>query len=96
MIGGGADSSLWCQIHADVFGRRIRQVKDPIHANVRGAALLASMALGYITIDKISDCVEIKETFEPNPRNKEIYDELFREYKNIYRKTRKIYARLNR
>jgi xylulokinase len=96
MIGGGANSRLWCQIHADVLNRTIRKVKDPIHANVRGAALLASLALGYITIEKISGCVEIAETFEPDPRNTPIYDELFREYKNIYRNNRRIYARLNR
>ena len=39
IIGGGANSSLWCQIFADVLDRDIRQVKDPIHANSRGAAL---------------------------------------------------------
>ncbi len=37
MLGGGAKSAIWCQIHADVMDRRIRQVKDPILANVRGA-----------------------------------------------------------
>ena len=31
---------------ADVLNRTIRQVKDPIQANVRGAALLASAGLG--------------------------------------------------
>ena len=96
MIGGGANSPLWCQIHADVLNRTIHQVKDPIHANVRGAGLLASLAMGHITPDKIAGNVEIAETFEPNPRNKQIYDELFREFKKIYTKNRQIHARLNR
>ena len=38
-IGGGANSDAWAQIHADVLGREIRQVADPVLANVRGAGL---------------------------------------------------------
>jgi len=33
-----AASDLWCQIHADVLNRPIRQVEHPIRANARGAA----------------------------------------------------------
>ena len=36
-IGGGANSDQWAQIHADVLDREIRQVADPVLANVRGA-----------------------------------------------------------
>ena len=39
-VGGGANSDLWAQIHADVMGRTIRQIADPVLANVRGAGLL--------------------------------------------------------
>src|SRR5690606_9439242 len=53
MIGGGANSDLWCQIHADVLGREIRQVADPIRANARGAALLAAVALGHVRPDQL-------------------------------------------
>ena len=37
-IGGGARSDLWCQIFADVLGRTIEQVADPVNANARGPA----------------------------------------------------------
>lgn len=96
MIGGGAGSDAWCRIHADVLGRTIRQVKDPVRANVRGAAFLASAALGYITISDIPGCVEIARVYEPDPKNSKIYEELFQGFLNIYRKNRKIYKRLNR
>ncbi len=41
IIGGGALSNIWCQIFADVLNRPIRQMKEPIQANARGAVTLA-------------------------------------------------------
>ncbi len=96
MIGGGANSDVWCQIYADVLDRTIKQVKDPIMANVRGAAFLASIALGYLAVHDIPEHVKIAKVFRPNPKNRKIYDELFREFLNIYKSNRKIYERLNR
>jgi xylulokinase len=96
MIGGGANSRIWCQIHADVLGRRIQRIKDPILANARGAAFLASVALGHLTFNDIPERVQIADSCEPDPAHREIYDELFREFVNLYKSTKKIYARLNR
>ncbi len=96
MIGGGANSNIWCQIHADVFNRTIKQVKDPILANLRGTAFLAAAGLGYLRFEDIPDLIRISNTYRPNPENRRLYDELFREFKNIYKHNRRIYARLNR
>ena len=96
MIGGGANSNIWCQIHADVLDRTIRQVKDPIQANARGAGILASVALGYTTFDDVSKNIQIANTYQPNPANRRIYDELFAEFVHIYERNHKMYARLNR
>src|SRR3972149_125674 len=96
MVGGGAKSDIWCQIHADVLNRTIRQVKDPIQVNVRGAALLASAALGYLSYEDIASRVPIANTYTPNPDHRKIYDELFDEFIAIYESNRRIYARLNR
>jgi len=94
-VGGGAKSDIWCQILADVFNRRIRQAKDPIEVNVRGAALLASAALGQIRYEDISARVPFAKTYEPDPDHTEIYDKLFGEFVSIYEGNKKIYARLN-
>ncbi|MBY8984919.1 MAG: FGGY-family carbohydrate kinase [Candidatus Lokiarchaeota archaeon] len=96
IIGGGAQSKVWCQIFADVLNRRIKQVKDPIQANARGAAFIASVGLGYINWDDIPKYIEISNTFTPNPENRRIYDKLFKEYLNIYKITGKTYNRLNK
>ncbi len=96
MVGGGAKSDIWCQIHADIMDRPIRQMKDPIEVNVRGAALLASAALGFIQYDDIASRVPVAKTYTPNPENRRIYDELFNEFTAFYESNKKIFARLNR
>jgi xylulokinase len=96
MVGGGAKSAVWCQIHADVMNRPIRQVKDPIETNVRGAALLAAAGLGYLKYEEIGTRVKVTKTYTPNPDHRKIYDELFNEFIAIYASNKKIHARLNR
>jgi xylulokinase len=95
-IGGGANSDVWAQIHADVMGRRIRQVVDPVLANVRGAGLLTLLALGRISVDEIPALVEVGRTFEPDPGTAEVYGELYEEFVNLYKQTKDIHRRLNR
>ena len=94
-VGGGANSKIWCQIQADVLNREIRQIKDPIQANARGTAFLAGVALNYISFSDIADHIQIQEVFKPQPENRKIYDELYREFLNIYKNNRKMYQRLN-
>ncbi|ATB28824.1 xylulokinase [Melittangium boletus] len=96
IIGGGARSRLWCQIQADVLDRRIQQVDEPVLANARGAAFQAAVALGRLTVEDIPALVPIAETFEPNPRNRALYDELFGEFLHLYKSNKAIFARLNR
>jgi len=96
MIGGGAQADIWCQIMADVLDRSIRQMKDPIRANSRGAAYVALVGLGLMTFDDIHKNIAVNHVFEPNPAHRLIYDELFAEFLNIYKNNKSMYARLNR
>ena len=96
MIGGGAKSDIWCQIFADVLNRNIRRVKDPIMANARGAAFIASVGMGYISFDDIPHLIQYDKTFHPDPANRELYDEMFDIFLEIFRKNHSIFRRLNR
>ncbi len=96
IIGGGANSDVWCQIFSDVLETEIKRVKDPILANLRGTAFLASAALKYIDFDDISEIAEIEKTFQPNPANLELYNSLFGQFLKVYRKNRGIFRKLNR
>lgn len=95
MIGGGARSDLWCQMHADVLNCEVRQVKDAIEANVRGVALLACVSLGLYAFEDIPDKVDVQNTFKPRPAVHKVYDELYQEFRNIYRAHKSIHKRLN-
>ena len=94
-IGGGANSDVWSQILADVLERPIRQIKDPIHANARGAAFLAALALGKITIEDIPEHIQVKAEYKPNTETLKVYREIFDEFQNLYKTHKKICARLN-
>jgi xylulokinase len=94
-IGGGANSNLWCQIHADALGRTIRQTEDPVLANVRGAGLLTLLALQHISVGDIPATVRIKATYEPDPSTAAVYAELLKEFVNLYKETKGIHKRLN-
>lgn len=95
-VGGGAKSPLWCQIHADVLNRPIRQVKDPVLANVRGAGFSAAVALGYLVWDDIPGKIEIEHTYRPDPANRELYDTLFGHFIDLYKQNKGTFAALNK
>ncbi|HEX6872433.1 MAG TPA: FGGY-family carbohydrate kinase [Micromonosporaceae bacterium] len=95
-IGGGARSALWCQIHADVLDRTIRQAADPTMANVRGAAFIAFVALGRMRPEEVAARVPVAAEYRPEPAHRREYDELYREFVEIYRRNHRLYARLNR
>ncbi|MFZ5827476.1 MAG: xylulokinase [Bacillota bacterium] len=95
IIGGGAQSNLWCQIYADVLNRTIQQVASPLEAGVRGAALLAAVGLGELQFSQVDALVTVARSFDPTPAHRGRYDQLFRAFLDLYRQNRKIYARLN-
>ncbi len=95
LAGGGGSSSVWCQIFADVLGRPIRQVKDPIQANARGAALIAAAGLGEISFADVPQLVEINRTFTPNPANRALYQDRYQDFLAVYKQMRKVYHHMN-
>ncbi|MBU3914250.1 xylulose kinase, partial [bacterium] len=76
--------------------RTIKQVKDPIQCNARGAVYIASVGMGYFKFKDIPKYIQFKKIYTPNPENRKIYDELFEEYLNIYKNNIKMYERLNK
>jgi xylulokinase len=95
LVGGAAESDLWCQIFADILDRPIERIASPRLATVRGAALHALMSLGIRRRDEISALVPIAAVFEPDPRNRKTYRELSSAFVKCYKRTRGLFAMLN-
>jgi len=95
IVGGGAQSDVWCQIFADVMNVEIRQVSDPIYANARGAAWIAAVGLGKIGFNDIPQLVQFRKLYKPRSQNRILYDEKFDVFKQIYKQMRGIHHRLN-
>ena len=96
LIGGCARSETWCQILADTIDRPLRRMSDAHSATSRGAALVAWVALGRISVEEIPSLVPVEKTFTPDPRNHAAYETLFREFLASYKATRPIFRRFNR
>ncbi|MBV1788482.1 FGGY-family carbohydrate kinase [Marinobacterium sp. D7] len=94
-VGGGAQSDLWCQIIADVSGRPIRQMENPIQANSQGAAFLAGIGIGALRPSDLPSLQRHRRIYEPNAQLRELYDERFGFFKELHRQLSPVYARLN-
>jgi xylulokinase len=96
LIGGGAESALWCQIFADVLDRRVLRVEKPQLSNLRGAGLIAWVGLGELAWDDVPSRVKVKQPIEPNASHLAVYDERYAEFQELYAKNRATFSRMNR
>lgn len=95
ILGGGAQSDLWCQIHADILNRPIERVAEPMYASLRGAGLFAAIALGKLTLDEVPRLVRVTDTFLPDASARSVYEPMYAEFKRFYGQLHQSYARLN-
>ena len=83
--GGGARSSLWRQIQADIYGREVKTVAAEEGA-AYGAALLAGVAAGaWPSVDAACDAVvRIASTIEPDTESVNLLDRQYQKFMKIY------------
>jgi xylulokinase len=96
ILGGGAQSDLWCQIHADVLGRRIERVDDPEIAQLRGVALYALLALGEVGVEEAAGRATASSVFEPGSVSSSVYQPMYAEFSRLYGRLKGVHHRLNR
>jgi len=89
--GGGARSSLWRQIQADVYGHTVEVVQAEEGA-AYGAAILAGVgARNWRSVDEACDAVvRTAAEVKPEPTSHAILDEAYRTYRRIYPALQKI------
>jgi len=80
--GGGASSSLWRQILADVLGVKVHLLANQ-ETETLGAAFLAGKGTGLLKGYEFL-IPRISETKVPDSRNREVYDKLYLIYRELY------------
>ena len=66
VIGGGAESSLWLQIFADIWGVKVRSRSIVEDANSLGAAVTTLVALGKGEFSMVKNLSTITAEFNPS------------------------------
>ena len=93
LSGGGARSSLWRQIQADVFGQRVETVQTEEGAAF-GAALLAGVGAGiWKTVDEACRAVvRVADSIEFRADIASLMNERYQEYRRLYPALRGVYT----
>ncbi|MGE7761492.1 xylulokinase [Peribacillus sp. NPDC097895] len=90
-IGGGAKSSIWLQIQADVFRAKVVKLKNEQGPGM-GAAMLAAYGSGWFS--SLQECadtfLDIQEVYNPQKEQSDRYAAIFEVYKTVYEKTKQI------
>jgi xylulokinase len=77
VVGGGSRSSLWRQIHADVYGLKIVKTNIDQDAAAIGAAALAAVGTGlWQDFDPLKKLHKIDSVSLVDPTNNTIYEQL--------------------
>jgi xylulokinase len=89
LLGGGAQSSEWCQIYADALAREVEQVPEPMVAQLRGVALLAAIGLGRYQLDEVAGLRPRGRRFSPNRDVADLYRTRRAQFPSLYTRDKK-------
>jgi xylulokinase len=95
--GGGAKSKLWRQIQADIFKTEVYTTNVTEQA-CNGAIIAAGVAVSiYKSVQEaISDLVDFDKAVTcPNPNNVSIYRDYYGIYKELYKKNKLLFRKIN-
>jgi xylulokinase len=83
--GGGAQSGLWRQIHADIFKKRVVTVSGSRGGAAYGAAIVAGVGLGvWSDFREAAGVLKVETETKPNPDVYALYDQFYALYRAFY------------
>jgi len=94
-VGGGASSTLWCQIMADVLQKQIQPVKYAKDSGAIGAAIIAAVGLDVITFKDVKALIPVQDIVQPRKELAPVYDKLYAVFRKYYDKNKEFYKQLN-
>lgn len=93
--GGGALSSAWSQIFADVLQRPVERLSDPEYVVSRGVAMLGFHQLGELALEEIEAAMPASAIYQPRQFAADRYDEMFTQFVRVFKKNRDVFHALN-
>ena len=95
-VGGGALSSVTCQMLADITGRKIETVNNTQEVGAIGTALVVAAGVKGVDVLELSrQLVKANQTYVPNLQNKEVYERNYKVFKNLYKSNVSNYKKIN-
>lgn len=90
-VGGGLRSPVWTSVISDVTGR-IQQIPGQSIGACYGSAQFAAIGTGLVPPE--TDWTKIEREVAPDPANRELYDDLYQTWLELYPATRSQMHRL--
>lgn len=97
ICGGGAKSSLWKKIFANVLNVNIQTVETEEGPGY-GGAILAAVGCGeWESVENAAgELVKVCETIRPDPELARLYEQRYRQFRQIYPKVKSLFPELNK
>ncbi len=94
-LGGGSNSSLWCQMLADIMQRPV-SVAQETESTCLGSGMLAAAACGiHGSIKEAAEAMSgVGARYEPDDARTESYEKFYEVYKELYPSLRPLFPKL--
>ncbi len=93
--GGGARSSFWMQMMADVLQMPVHVPEAARHSGAVGAALAAAIGLGWCGIENVRGFVRTEHSYYPNEKLAALYDRKYERWLRLYECIRELSGEIN-
>jgi len=86
ILGGGAQSDLWCSMYAGILDRPVEKVAHPRDAQLVGAGLWALVSLGEMALPEAASRVHVERTFDSADCDRDVYQSAYADYRGLYKR----------
>lgn len=95
ITGGGAKSKVWAQMMADILNLKISTIEVD-EGPAFGAAILSMVgSQAYESVEKACEVlIKVKETYVPQEKRVDLYQQKYRKYLNIYPAVKNLYKKM--
>lgn len=95
-VGGGALSSVTCQMLADITGRTIQTVSHAQEVGAVGTALVVAAGVRGVDVLELSrQLVKVDHTYAPNPDTAAVYERNYKVFRRLYKANAANFKELN-